>query len=321
MLEVKRAAMAAGAHCSICPLLKNDVTVPATPPLAGRKLRLVIVGEGPGRTEEKYRAPFTGMAGRAVLDKTLSRNGLKRSEAWVGNVALCRGDSDKENERAAECCAPRLLQELRGQNHDVPILALGKLAAKAVLGVRSILVSRGFIWTVAPIAAKHVAATLKAAYRGKEGERRNLAVLRGETFAARAPLAGRVVLPTIAPSFVLRADTWHPVFQLDIARAARVVAGSLPAPLEDESPYRVGGLDVLRGMAAEVSLDVETDGIETRSTKLLCVGISDGERTGVIWPWKPAYAKPLSKWLAGRRVVVCHNGLFDIPVLRNHGVE
>ncbi len=278
------------------------------------------MGEGPTRLDERLRAPLQGLGGR-VLDDALRKHGIKRSECWVGNVALCRGDSDKENERAAECCTPRLLRELHALPDATPILTLGKLAARAVLGVRSILVARGFIWKIAAIAAAHIKSTLKAAHRGKEGDRRNNAILRGETLAARAPLAGRVVMPTLHPSFIVRADTWNPVFQLDIARAARVVSGTAAQPLEDEHPYTVGSLEVLRGLSHTVSLDVETAGIETRECKLLCVGIADTERTGVIWPWKKAYAKPLSKWLRERRVVICHNGLFDIPVLRNHGVE
>ncbi len=164
-------------------------------------------------------------------------------------------------------------------------------------------------------------AALKAAYKRKEGAKRDSAILRGDTLAARIPIAGRVVLPSLHPSFILRADTWHPVFRIDIGRAARLVLGSVSLPLEDVSRYQVGGLEVLRDLAPVVSLDTETDGIDTRRCKMLCVGLSDTRKTVVIWPWKKAYAKPLSKFLRSRAGVVCHNGIFDIPVLRSHGVE
>lgn len=318
LISAKKLAVAKGARCDLCPLRENDIAVPS---YANRgALRLVIVGEGPGRTEEKLGAPFVGMSGK-VLDEALSKNGLKRSEAWVGNVALCRGDSDKENERAAECCAPRLLSELHQLPESIPILALGKAAAKALLGVRSILVARGFIWKAPAFEKAHVKSTSKMAQRLQIGDKRDSAILRAETIAGRAAIAGRVVLPTIHPAFVLRADTWNPVFQIDVARAARVVRGETPVPLEDVAKYSVGGLEVLRALGRVVSLDVETDGIDTRRAKMLCVGMASRGAIGVIWPWKAKYAKRLSAFLRSREGVVCHNGIFDIPVLRSHGVE
>ncbi len=315
----KDEAQAMGARCLQCPLLKDGVIVPSSPASSG-KVRLAIVGEVPGRLDERLGSPLNGLPGK-VLDDALRTNGLKRSEAWVGNAALCRGDSDKENERAAECCAPRLLQELSHLPHGAPVLTLGKLPTKAVLGVRSILVARGFIWTAPEIPSATVKAAAKAALRAKDGPRKDAAMLRGETLATRASLSGRRVLPTIHPSFVLRADTWNAVFQLDSARASRAVLGTLPQPLEDVATHRVGGLEVLDGLGDTVSLDTETDGIDTRTCKMLCVGLSDGKSTAVIWPWRARYAKPLSRWLRSRAVVVAHNGLFDIPVLRNHGVK
>ncbi len=308
-----------GARCDLCPLFKEGVVVPPSPAAAG-KVRLVVIGDGPGRIDEKCRAPLSG-AGGTLLFAALHKGGIKRGQCHVTNVALCRGESDKENERAAECCSPRLLAEVSGLPAGVPILTLGKAPLIAVLGVRSLLQARGFIWTAKEIDKKHVSITIKAAYKRKEGPKRDSAVLRGEILAARAGLRGRVVLPALHPSFILRADTWHPVFTLDIARAARLVGGGVCTPLEDVSPYHVGGPEVLRGLGATVSLDTETDGIDTRRCKMLCVGLSDTKKTVVIWPWKKAYAPRLAAFLRSRKGVVCHNGIFDIPVLRSHGVE
>jgi uracil-DNA glycosylase len=55
--------------------------------------------------------------------------------------------TDKEKDAAAICCAPRLYRELQEIPKDVPILTLGKPAARSVLNVRSILLARGFVWT------------------------------------------------------------------------------------------------------------------------------------------------------------------------------
>lgn len=294
---------------------------PASVPVASR-LKLAIVGDNPSRTDENRREVFSGMSAK-VLDTALWMAGIKRSDCWLGNVALCRGESDKENEKAAECCAPRLLGELRALPPAVPVLALGKSALKAVIGASNLLVARGFVWEVKEVAAAHVRSVAKAASRAKDGPRKDAAVLKAETLAARAKIAGRRVIPSIHPSFVLRADTWGALFTLDVARVGRLVRGELSKPLEDECTYHVGGLKELRHLKAarEISLDVETDGIDTRLTKLLCVGMSDGVSTVVLWPWKKSYARTLSKFLRAKRAVVCHNGIFDIPVLKSHGVE
>jgi DNA polymerase len=60
----------------------------------------VVIGENPGRTEEKLGAPFVGMAGK-VLDSALKKAGIERRQCHLTNATLCRGDSDKENDKAA----------------------------------------------------------------------------------------------------------------------------------------------------------------------------------------------------------------------------
>ncbi len=315
-LALKQAAMKLGAHCQICPLREKGLPVPSVAP---KRIRLAIVGDNPHRLDEKLHQPFTGLPGR-ILDAELAKNGIRRSEAYLGNTSLCRGDSDKENERAGECCAPRLLRELQIQDANIPILTMGKAPLRAVLGQRNLLAARGFIWTAKEIPAAHVKSTLRQAWKRKPGPKRDSAVLRGETLAARGPLAGRVVLPSLHPGFFLRADTWNPVFQIDIRRCGNLLNGSLATPLEDVAPYTVGGPELLHGLQGTVSLDVETDGIDPMVCKMLCVGISDATKTVVIWPWHKRYAKPVQAFLRSRSEVICHNGIYDIPVMRNHGV-
>ncbi len=316
----KTGAMAAGARCDLCPCFKEGVIVPPLPSASPKGLRLIVIGDSPSRTDERTREPLSGMAGK-ILHSELSKNGVSRASCHVDSVALCRGESDKENERAAECCAPRLLGELSKLPPDIPILALGKAPLVAVLGVRSLLQARGFIWTAKTVDPKQPPAALKAAYKKSVGVRRDNAILKAETMGGRGLLAGRTVLPTLHPSFILRADTWNPVFQIDIRRAARTVANEVVWPLEDVGQYVVGGLELLRGLGPTVSLDTETTGIDPMTCQLLCVGVSDIERTVVIWPWKASYARKFSKFLHSRERVIIHNSLFDVPVLRAHGVE
>lgn len=303
-------AKAAGARCDICPNSKGQLVSPAAP---SGKVSLIIVGEHPTRVDEKMNAPFSGAPGHFLDDRLRRDAKLSRNNAHITNAALCRGESDDDNERAAECCAPRLLKELSAAGEGVPIVALGKASLRSVLGVRNILTARGFIWTVPEIEESRV----KAAYKNKSD-----GILKGDTLRARQLLVARTVLPSIAPSFVLRADTWKPISEVDFRRVGRVVRGEVRAPYEDQVAYSVGGPEVLGSLQHLVSCDIETDGIKPLECNILSIGFADTfGNVAEIWPWNDAFAKRVADWLRTRHAVVFHNGNnFDLLVLENHGV-
>jgi uracil-DNA glycosylase family 4 len=315
MIATKYDARSHDARCDICPLAKDGVVVPPTP--ATGKLRLVVVGEGPGRIEEKMGMPFVGLSGK-FLDERLRKDArVARADCHLTNAALCRGESDDDNERAAECCAPRLLGEVAFFPENTPVVALGKAATRSLLGARNILTARGFIWTAPEIEEKAV----KAAYKSKQD-----GILKGDVLRARQKLAGRVVLPSIHPAFVLRADTWKPISELDFRRVGRVVRdvavfGGIRSG-EDEVGYAVGGPEVLSHLGDVVSCDIETDGIKPLECNILSIGFADNAGHVVeIWPWSDEYAAEVSWHLGRKHEVVLHNGQnFDLLVLENHGV-
>ena len=171
----------------------------------------MVVGEGPGRKEEIFGRPFVGSSG-ALLDQVCGEAGIRRADLFLTNATLCRAEDERDLAAAAACCAPRLLQELADQ--DAPILALGKAAAKSVLGVSSIQLARGFVWEMPDVKRK-----LKAT-RKKD-------VVKRAELEMRQRLAGRVVFPTVHPAFVLRSDAWRPIFALDIRRVGRWMKGEL----------------------------------------------------------------------------------------------
>jgi uracil-DNA glycosylase family 4 len=297
-----------GARCDLCPLNKDATPVPPTK--NKQPLRLVIVGEGPGKTEEKLRAPFVGLSGK-FLDERLRKDArISRDECYITNAALCRGDSDDDNERAAECCAPRLLAELASLPDGVPIAALGKAATRSILGVRNILTSRGFVWRTPSIEPNKIRAAFKRD------------ILVGDTVKLRAAIANRIVLPTLHPAFVLRADNWKPVSEVDFRRIGRVAYDGWKAG-EDECRYDVGGPDVLELLQGRVvACDIETDGVRPLECNILSIGFADEEGNVVeIWPWRDEYAGRVAREMGAREQVVFHNGNnFDLLVLENHGV-
>lgn len=297
---------ALGARCDLCPLRGNQVV----PPTVVSNPQLVIVGEGPGRVEEKMGAPFMGASGK-FLDERLRKDAkTPRNQIHITNAALCRGESDDDNERAAECCAPRLLNELRDLPSNAPTVLLGKAALRSVVGANSILTARGFIWTVPEVETLKI----RAAYKKD--------ILRGDTLKARSLLAGRVMLPTLHPAFVLRADVWKPVIEVDFRRIGKVFRKEIQPPWEDEVDYQAGGPEVLSQLSGSVSLDIETDGIKPLECNILSIGLADKQgHVSEIWPWSDDYSKALSKDMGPRPEVVFHNGHnFDLLVLENHGV-
>jgi uracil-DNA glycosylase family 4 len=331
-----------GAKCNECPL-KGQTFVPFMPPKG--KLKLAIVGEGPGRRELIQRTPFVGETG-AILNEELEAAGIDRDSAYISNAMLCLAETDKDAERAAECCAPRLLKELEGLPADVPIVPLGKAATRAVLGVKSILLARGFVWTARDISSSVTAAEAALRKAEKTGKKVPETRLRLETLKRRASLAGRTVLPTLHPTFAfIHNETWSPVFRVDMKRIGRFVRGELRHEDLDDRIELVKSLKALRAkrrtfivtdgvddiravakvLGKEIACDIETERAKPLSpltVRILTVQLSDGDRGIVISPWDAArHAKVLTEFLAGRTVVF-HNGYgFDHPALERDGVD
>jgi len=102
--------------------------------------RLMVVGEGPGETEDQLGRPFVGRAGQ-LLDRMLLAIGLPREHVYICNTVKCRptlpGPNGPRN-RAPDAqemdnCRPFLEEQIRIVAPEV-ILALGSPAAKWFLG-------------------------------------------------------------------------------------------------------------------------------------------------------------------------------------------
>ena len=316
-------AMKLGAMCNLCPLSSQKLAPLIVPSARVENPQFIVVGKGPGRVEESTSRPFVGPTGQ-FLNRLLQEAHLDRSKGYITNVALCRGDTDKEKQRAAECCTPRLLRELAALDSSVPILTLGKFAMKPVLGTSRLFLARGFYWKSPDIEPGVVLAAWRKSDKNKHPDLKRRAL----TMEGRFHIAHRTVLPTIHPAFVLRADVWKPVIQADIQRFGRIVRGELTeATLQDTSrPYKVyikpeNIRRILSKMGPIVACDIETDGVDTATCPILCVGISDGVRTLVIGPWKPTRHAYLLTEAFEKRHIVFHNGVnFDILALRRDGV-
>jgi uracil-DNA glycosylase len=163
---------AAAAGCTACPLHEN-----ATQTVFGeglKRARLMLIGEQPGDREDIEGHPFVGPAGK-ILDQALEEAGIERADAYVTNVVKHFKWTPKGKRRIHQApraeeikaCAPWLEAELDVVDPEL-MVCLGATAVRAVLGSK------------ARVIKDH-----------------------GELLESKL---GRIAMPTLHPSAILRAD-------------------------------------------------------------------------------------------------------------------
>lgn len=121
----------AAAACSLCELGKSRTC--SVFGVGSPSADLLIVGEAPGEQEDLQGEPFVGAAGQ-LLDKMLAAIGFARSEVYICNTLKCRPPGNRDP-LPGELSACRTY--LDHQIHFIKprlILALGRVAARALLG-------------------------------------------------------------------------------------------------------------------------------------------------------------------------------------------
>ena len=119
--------------CRACRLCDHRThAVPGEGPAAAR---LVVVGEGPGRTEDETGRPFVGQAGD-LLTKILAAIGLPREQVFICNVVKCRPPENRTPlYDEVQACLPYLFRQIELIRPAV-ILAMGGTAAQALLDTK-----------------------------------------------------------------------------------------------------------------------------------------------------------------------------------------
>ena len=102
---------------------------------------LVLIGEGPGETEDKTGRPFVGRAGQ-LLDECLYACGIARKHIFITNVVRCRPTLVSETGRLqnrpptadeASACVSGWLEPILGTIQPLVILCLGGPSASVVI--------------------------------------------------------------------------------------------------------------------------------------------------------------------------------------------
>jgi uracil-DNA glycosylase len=130
-LEVVRSELG---ECTRCPLheTRRHIVFGEGDPNA----RLMFIGEGPGADEDAGGRPFVGKAGK-LLTKMIAAMGLDRSSVYIANIVKCRPPKNRDPKPIeVETCMPFLEGQIKAVRPEV-IVALGKVAAGALLGTTS----------------------------------------------------------------------------------------------------------------------------------------------------------------------------------------
>lgn len=94
----------------------------------------MIIGEAPGVEEDRRGEPFVGRAGQ-LLDAMLQAVGVSRDDVYIANILKCRPPDNRDPRPVEiEACSGHLSAQI-GLVRPRVILAVGRVAAQALLGV------------------------------------------------------------------------------------------------------------------------------------------------------------------------------------------
>lgn len=155
--------------CVLCQGRSNTVFGEGSP-----DARLMFVGEAPGQEEDLSGRPFVGAAGQ-LLAKMITAMGLSREEVYIANVLKCRPPGNRApTPEEAEKCWSFLLRQIQ-VIHPQVIVTLGNPATHRLLDTKAGIMTLRGTWQSLPEWAPGI--------------------------------GGIKVMPTLHPSYVLRAYT------------------------------------------------------------------------------------------------------------------
>ena len=97
---------------------------------------LMLIGEGPGRDEDKLGRPFVGRAGK-LLDKILEAAGFQREETYIANVVKCRPPQNRTPlPEEIQACYSHLQEQINIIRPKI-IVCLGAMSAKTLVDPRA----------------------------------------------------------------------------------------------------------------------------------------------------------------------------------------
>jgi len=121
-------------RCTRCELSRTRTNVVYG--AGSARVKIVFIGEAPGREEDLQGIPFVGRAGQ-LLTKIISSIGYRREDVYIANVLKCRPPENRDPTASeVEACSPYLIKQIEIIEPKV-ICALGLHAAHLLLNTKS----------------------------------------------------------------------------------------------------------------------------------------------------------------------------------------
>jgi uracil-DNA glycosylase len=144
--------------CQLCDLsFGRTRSVPGAGPSTAE---IMLIGEAPGKEEDRTGLPFMGRAGK-LLDSALARAGLYRSEVFITSAIKCRPPKNRKPRKSEiDVCKPYLSSQM-AILHPKVVCLMGNTASITVLGIQGVKSLRGRILQGMFLVTYHPAAVLR----------------------------------------------------------------------------------------------------------------------------------------------------------------
>lgn len=284
-------------------------------PYGSRTARIAILGEAPGKDEDRERQPFVGAAWRKLNSQLLAPNGLQRSDLYIDNVRPYRPEGNDLKRIPKEEMAAwgaRLRNRLDELECNV-IVPMGNHALRAVLQAR--------------------------VYDKRAKQHLVIGRARGFVFDYETPQRVVKVIPTYHPAYLFHDPSADGACLLDwkkIAAEARTPALRLrerehliQPTLGDIEDFLADVLKLKEENGDCLSIDIET--VRNPKPAIMCVGFSYDEKFSLTVPfddgrwWRKRerrIAKSLVRQLCESPIAkVLQTGLYDRFWLALEGIE
>ena len=132
-LLASKAPISTVPKCGACGLYKKCHT-PKQPPDGKGKRRILLVGEAPGKEEDRKGKPFVGPMGQ-ILERTLRKLGVDmRRDCTITNALICRPPNNEiDDNKKIDHCRPNLIRTVKDTDPEI-IIPLGGSAVTSLLG-------------------------------------------------------------------------------------------------------------------------------------------------------------------------------------------
>jgi uracil-DNA glycosylase family 4 len=115
----------------------------AVPGEGNAATRIVLLGEAPGKDEDKTGRPFVGRSGR-YLDGVVGGFGVSREDVFITSILKCYHPGPPRRSQV-QACLPWTLAQLEAVRPRV-IVVMGLTAARGLLGVKRLRGQPGTVW-------------------------------------------------------------------------------------------------------------------------------------------------------------------------------